>query len=143
VGTTWYGDTLVLNFSPGVTAAGADVFAINPPLGPLAGSFEVDVFNGTTHLDGTTFSEAAGAYGFIGASSTTPITSMQLVYSTADEMTMATNIEFGLVPEPGTVGVIGAGIWTMLARRRSSRTLGASVATESEGVEKTHREDDR
>jgi hypothetical protein len=131
VGTTWYGDSLVFDFAPGVHAFAADVFAINPPVGPLAGSFEADAFNGSTEIGIVTFAEAAGSFGFVGFSSTTAITSVQLLYTTTDDMTMATNIAFGPspVPEPASLAlaavgaIVGLGMTRARRRRRRLREL--------------------
>jgi len=95
VGTNWFGDTLVLTFAPGVSAVGTDVFAATSPGQTLAGDFTEDVYNGSTQLGSMTFSEAKGAFGFIGVSSTTPITSVNLLYTTDDATTFVDNIAFG------------------------------------------------
>ena len=110
VGTNWYGDTLVLNFAPGVSAVGTDVFAFSayPPAQTLAGNFTVNVYNGTTLL-GTTNVDvpAAGDFGFVGVSSTTPITSMTLLYIDDEVTTLVDNVAFGSqvdpAPEPPTM----------------------------------------
>ncbi len=118
VGTTWYGDTLILGFSSGVTAIGANVFAINPPGSTLAGSFTADVYNGTTRIGSANFSETAGSFGFIGASSATPITGVRLLYTTDDDMTIASNVAFSPTPEPSNLALFGVAAIILLWRRR-------------------------
>jgi hypothetical protein len=71
------------------------VFAINLPLGPLAGGIEVQFYGGRKLLGSKFVKLAAGANGFIGATSTVPISHVRLLYTTTDDMTMATNIAFG------------------------------------------------
>ena len=106
VGTNNFGDTLVLKFAPGVLAVAADIFACcedkSPPIPTDAGSFTVSFYNGTTLLDSHTFSETAGAFGFFGVSSTTPITSIQILYTSNEAVTGVDNIAFG-PPAPNVV----------------------------------------
>jgi hypothetical protein len=102
VGTNWFGDALDLSFAPGVTAVGAYVFAATSPGQTLGGLFTADVFNGSTILGSTSFSEALGGFGFIGVSSTTPITNLRLLYVTNDATTFAGNIAFG---SPGAIPI--------------------------------------
>ena len=110
VGTNWFGDTLLLSFDSGVTAVGSDVFAATGQGLTLPGSFSVQVLNGATLLGQTTFSEALGAFGFIGLSSTSPITSIRLLYLSTDASTFVDNLAFGgatsspppvVIPDPG------------------------------------------
>ena len=79
VGNYWFGDTLELDFPLGVQAVGENVFA-NTSYGPsFAGKISAQFYHGKTCLGGQTFTEAAGAYLFIGASSSTlPITSVRI-----------------------------------------------------------------
>jgi hypothetical protein len=123
VGPNWFGDTLILSFAPGVSAVGTDIFANTSPGSSLAGNFTEDVYNGSTLLGSKNFSEAAGAKGFIGVSSTIPITSVNLLYTTDDATTFVDNIAFGSVsatPEPSTYALAAiAGIWIAARRRRT------------------------
>lgn len=119
VGTNWFGDPLVLSFGSGVTALGADVFAATSPGLTRGGQFTADFFNGTTLLGSTTFTENLGEFGFLGAASSTPITSVDLLYTTDDATTFADNISFGsshgppppppAVPEPSTFTLMALG----------------------------------
>jgi hypothetical protein len=106
VGTGNFGDTLVLKFSPGVLAVAADIFACcenaSPPVLTDAGDFTVSFYNGTTLLDSKTFSEAAGGFGFFGVSSTVPITSIQILYTSNEAVTGVDNVAFG-PPSPNVV----------------------------------------
>ena len=107
VGTSIFGDTLVLKFSPGVLAVAADLFACcedtSPPVPTDAGDFTARFYNGTTLLDSRTFSEAAGAFGFLGVSSTVPITSIQILYNSNEAVTGVDNLAFGSAPAPNVV----------------------------------------
>lgn len=99
VGTNNFGDTLVLKFSPGVLAVAADIFACcedtSPPVPTDAGDFTVRFYNGTTLIDSITVSEAAGGFGFFGVSSTVPITSIQILYTSNEAVTGVDNVAFG------------------------------------------------
>lgn len=107
VGTNIFGDTLVLKFSPGVLAVAADLLACcedtSPPVPTDAGDFTVRFYNGTTLLDSRTFSEAAGAFGFLGVSSTVPISSIQILYNSNEAVTGVDNVAFGSAPAPNVV----------------------------------------
>ena len=130
IGTNWFGDSLVLSFAPGVSAVAADVFAATSPGQTLAGSFTADVYNGSTLLGSTSFTEDKGAFGFFGVSSSTRITSVNLLYTTDDATTFADNIAFGgsapppsAVPEPSTFIICAALFCICIAaagRRRSA-----------------------
>ncbi len=107
IGTNWFGDTLILNFAPGVTAFGTTLFAnANPGQGTFAGDFTVDVYNGSTDLGSTSTHEAAGGTAYIGATSTIPITSVNILFNyDSDAVTYASNVAFSpsSVPEPGSM----------------------------------------
>src|ERR1700733_1815083 len=79
IGNYWFGDTVELDFPLGVQAVGENVFA-NASYGTsFAGKIGAQFFHGKTYLGGQTFSETAGAYLFIGVSSSTlPITSVRI-----------------------------------------------------------------
>ena len=118
IGDNYFGDTTVLTFGPSVAAVAADVFANTGPGQSLAGSFTEQVYNGSTRLGSTTFTEAAGASAFVGVTSTTPITSVRLLYTTDDATTFVTNVAFGTVPEPASVGLVATFGLAALGRRR-------------------------
>lgn len=107
VGTNSFGDTLVLKFSPGVLAVAADIFACcedtSPPVPTDAGDFTVRFYNGTTLIDSRTFSQATGEFGFLGVSSTVPITSIQILYNSNEAVTGVDNVAFGSAPAPNVV----------------------------------------
>lgn len=94
VGTNQSGDTLILNFSPTVTAVAADVFASDGGFS-LGGSFTVQLFNGTTLLGSTTISEPSFGFTSFGAVSTTAITSVRIVFTGSSSSTFVDNVEFG------------------------------------------------
>lgn len=94
-GSNWFGDKLVLSFGSGVLAVGTDVFAATSPGVPLAGNFTVNVYNGSSMLGSTNVTVAKGSFGFVGVLSTTPVTSVTLLYTTNDASTFADNIAFG------------------------------------------------
>jgi hypothetical protein len=107
VGTNYFGDTLVVKFSPGVLAVAADIFACcqdtSPPVLTDAGSFTVTFYNGATQLGSRTFSEVAGAFAFFGVSSTVPITSVRILYDSDEAVTGIDNVAFGSAPAPNVV----------------------------------------
>jgi hypothetical protein len=108
VGTNNFGDTLVLKFSPAVLAVAADIFACcedtSPPVLTDAGYFTVSLYNGTRLLDSkTSIFEAAGGFGFFGVSSTVPITSIQILYTSNEAVTGLDNLAFGSAPAPNVV----------------------------------------
>ena len=108
VGTGNVGDTLVLKFSPGVLAVAADIFACcedtSPPVPTDWGYFTVSFYNGTRLLDSkTSIFEAAGGFGFFGVSSTVPITSIQILYTSNEAVTGLDNLAFGRAPAPNVV----------------------------------------
>jgi hypothetical protein len=79
VGNYWFGDTVELDFPLGVEAVGENVFANTSYGASFPGRINAQFFHGKTWLGGQTFTEAAGGYVFIGASSgTLPITSVRI-----------------------------------------------------------------
>lgn len=144
VGTNWFGDTLVVSFDQGVTAAGMDVFAATGQGPTLPGLFSAKVYDGSTLLGSTTFSELQGNFAFVGVSSNLPITSLQLLYLTNDATTFVDNIAFGgtsgspqppgppppvpdpsATPEPSTWVLVGTGalLLALFDRRRVRRAF--------------------
>ena len=118
--TNYYGDTLILNFSPSVTAFGATLLAnANPGQETFAGNFTVDIYNGSTHLGSTATSEAAGGTAFIGAISTIPITKVEILFQyDSDAWTVANSVAFGSpfsVPEPSSVTLTAfSAVWVAM-----------------------------
>jgi hypothetical protein len=97
VGNNWFGDTLVLELNPAVSAVCGTVFG-NTAAGPsFAGKISVAFFSGKRILGGKTFSEAYNSYVFFGVSSSTlPITRVQITWaSDEDADTFLSNFEFG------------------------------------------------
>jgi hypothetical protein len=96
VGNYWFGDTLELSFPLGVQAVGENVFGNTSYGTSFAGKISVQFFHGKTYLGGKTFSEAYGAYLFVGASSSTlPITSVRINWqSDGDANTYVSAIAF-------------------------------------------------
>lgn len=118
VGNNWFGDTLELSFGPGVNAVGTDLFAATSPGLTLAGDFQVDVYSGASLLGSRITSESRGGFGFTGVTSTTPITSIRLLYTTDDASTFVDNVAFGPVPEPSVFVAMAGGLWMLKRRRR-------------------------
>jgi hypothetical protein len=96
VGNYWFGDTLELSFPLGVQAVGENVFGNTSYGTSFAGKISAQFFHGKTYLGGKTFTEASGAYLFIGASSSTlPITSVRISWqSDGDANTYVSDIAF-------------------------------------------------
>ncbi len=133
IGNSWFGDTLVLSFAPGVSAVAEDAFA-NTSYGPsFAGNITEEIFNGSTTLGARTFSEAADGSVFIGVSSTTlPITSVELSWtSDGDASTFTSNIAFGTpasaAPEPSTFALLALGAALIGFRIAPSHPLGTAL----------------
>ena len=101
VGNNWFGDTLAEKFSPAVSAVAEDVFANTSAGTSFAGSITAQFFSGTRSLGARTFTEASGGSVFIGASSTSPITSVRITWaSDNDATTYASTIAFGTPTPP-------------------------------------------
>ncbi len=96
VGNYWFGDTLELSFPLGVQAVGENVFGNTSYGTSFAGKISAQFFHGKIYLGGKVFTEAAGAYLFIGASSSTlPITSVRISWqSDGDANTYVSDIAF-------------------------------------------------
>jgi hypothetical protein len=131
IGNNWFGDSLILSFSPGVSAVGEDVFANTAYGESFAGNITEDIFNGTQSLGSKTYTETAGGSLYFGVSSTTvPITSVELTWDgDGDGITFARNIAFGpssaSVPEPSTsaclaLGSVFFGLPIAILRRRAA-----------------------
>jgi hypothetical protein len=97
VGNNWYGDTLILQFPKGVLAVGANVFGNTSSGTSFSGKISAHFFSGTKALGGMAFTESAGGYVFIGASSSAvPITSMRIQWASDEDATAyASDIIFG------------------------------------------------
>jgi hypothetical protein len=115
IGNNWFGDSLILSFSPGVSAVGEDVFANTAYGESFAGNITEDIFNGPQLLGSKTYTEAAGGSLYFGVSSTNvPITSVELTWDgDGDGITFARNIAFcpssTAVPEPSTFACLALG----------------------------------
>lgn len=97
VGDNWFGDTLRLEFSPGVGAVGETVFASTSNGPSFAGKIHEAVYSGSKLLGGRTVSEATGGDVFIGvASSGPPITRVEITWaSDGDATTYVSDVAFG------------------------------------------------
>ncbi len=117
VGTSWFQDTLLLNFPAGVSAVGETVFGrvYGPLVDGSSGSVTEDVYGGNVLLGSKTISLASGsssynnqinfsANGYIGVTSTSQnITQIRFLFTPTpdlDSNTFVSGVEFAPVPEP-------------------------------------------
>ena len=100
VGDNWFGDTLRLEFSPGVSAVGETVFGSTSNGVSFAGKIHEAVYSGAQLLGGRTVKETTGGDVFIGvASSGPPITRIDITWaSDNDATTYVSDIAFGSPP---------------------------------------------
>ncbi|HWE04285.1 MAG TPA: hypothetical protein VG326_17905 [Tepidisphaeraceae bacterium] len=63
IGTNWFQDTLILNFSPAISAVGENVFGNVYPGPSFAGGVAESVYNGSTQIGSTNLSEASPSTG--------------------------------------------------------------------------------
>ena len=113
VGTNWFQDTLVLNFSSAVSAVGENVFGTVYGTSNSAGTVTENVYNGATLLGSRSLGLSSGVghsgdggvpsvVGYLGVTSPTAnITSVRLLFSPSvdiDSNTFVTNV--AVVPEP-------------------------------------------
>ena len=135
VGTNWFQDTLVLGFSPAVSAVGENVFGNVYPGPGFAGGVTESVYNGAMLLGSKTITEAAGAGGFIGVTSPAAnITGVNLLFTPATDMdsnTFVNDVAFGTAPEPSPAALIAVtsavGLSGRRRRRRSQGRLFSSA----------------
>ncbi len=102
VGNNWFGDTLVLKFSPAVAAVAWDMFGNTSYGTSLAGSMSVQFISGTKMIGSHGFSEAAGGSVFVGVtSSSLAITAVRINWtSDGDATTYISDIAFGTPAVP-------------------------------------------
>jgi hypothetical protein len=135
----YFEDSLVLTLAPSVTAIGERIYARSSAQGPtVAGTFTEDVYNGTTLIGSTNLSENQGDAGFIGVSSTTPITSIEITFnSDVDGSPVVNDIAFGSpVPEPSSLAFLSAFGFLILfgCRSKAARRSWKRTFEETEGL---------
>jgi len=123
VATYYFEDTLVMTFAPGVSAVGETVFARSSAAGPtVAGTFTENVYDGSVLLGTDNLPESQGSTGYIGVSTTTSITSIQIFFnSDVDGSPVVNNIAFGTptsVPEPSSIALVASAVSLLLAGYR-------------------------
>lgn len=92
VGCNWFGDPLVLTFSPGISAFGADSFASSGG-SSWAGVMVAGIYNGTTLLAEPGLNETAGQTVFLGFTSTTPVTKIVITFLPSTDVSWAPHVE--------------------------------------------------
>ena len=104
IGNNWFGDTLVLTFSPTVTAVGAQIVSEIGEQGasPVSAPITERVYSGATLLGARTVTEASG---FFGVASATSITSITLFSDCdVDCSTFVSNLSLGAASTSGGSG---------------------------------------
>jgi hypothetical protein len=144
VGTSWFQDTLLLNFPSGVSAVGETVFGgvYGPLIDGSSGTVTEDVYSGNTLLGSKTISLTSGtssynnqinfsANGYIGVTSTSPnITQVQLLFTPTpdlDSNTFVANVAFAPVPEPSTLLLLIGGSGILAVGYAGSRRCRSSL----------------
>ena len=92
VACNWFGDPMVLTFSPAVSAFAADFFASSGG-SSWAGEFEAGVFNGKKLLGKVRFHESAGQTSFFGLTSATPVTKIVISFRPSTDVDWAPHVE--------------------------------------------------
>ena len=122
IAPNYFGDTLTLTFSPNATAVdiqveGAPASGTNGPDGTLI----ADVYLiGSTTPTQTNILLATNTPYYFGVTSTTPITSIRLLYDyNSDASTVVSAVQYGAVPEPSAFLLCAGAIAPLFRRRRS------------------------
>ena len=115
-----FGGNIAIAFSPNVNAIGFNVSA--DFTGQIAGQITVNLFSGITLLDMQTFATTGLSVfdTFAGWFNLGSISNLNITLTSSNDFVNIDNLYFGtVVPEPGTLALLGIGLAGMgLARRR-------------------------